>query len=156
MTSYKPVSIPNAAFIFCRYSIALLVWLSFFLQSKVILAFVCLIFLLSAILKIKRAPMIWLYSVTFNKIKKSAEVMVDENAMCFAHTLGFLLSGICLLLVFLVYSNGVWYAVLGLALLKTVSAIGFCPASKLYDCLLNGNCCVKKGKKRKNGTCSSC
>jgi len=97
--------------------------------------------------------MIWLYSVSFNKIKKSAEVLVDENAMRFAHALGFLLSGVCLALVFLIHGSGVWYAVLGLALLKTVSAVGFCPASKLYDCLLNGNCCVRK---KKNGTCPSC
>ena len=153
MTSYKPVSIPNGAFLFCKYGIAALVWLSFFLQSKAILIFVCLIFLLSVILKIKRAPMIWLYSVTFNKLKKSAEVMVDENAMRFAHALGFLLSGICLLLVFFIHGSGVWYVVLVFALLKTVSAVGFCPASKLYDCMLNGNCCVKKGK---NGSCPSC
>ena len=153
MTSYKPVSIPNGAFIFCRYGIAALVWLSFFMQSKAILIFVCLIFLLSVILKIKRAPVIWLYSVTFDKIKKSTDVMVDENAMRFAHTLGFLLSGGCLLAVFLIHSSSAWYAVLIFALLKTVSAVGFCPASKLYDCVGNGNCCVNK---RKNGTCPSC
>ena len=150
MTSYKPVSIPNAAFIFCRYSIAVLVWLSFFLQSKIVLALVCLIFFLSALLKIKRAPMIWLYSVTFNKIKKSKNVLVDENAMCFAHTFGFLLSVGCLLAVTFIHNSNVWYAVLAFALLKTISAAGFCPASKLYDCLLNGNCCVRKGK---HGTC---
>jgi hypothetical protein len=97
--------------------------------------------------------MIWLYSVSFNKIKKSTDVIVDENAMRFAHTLGFLFSGGCLLAVFLIHSSGAWYAVLAFALLKTVSAVGFCPASKLYDCVLNGNCCVRKGK---NGTCPSC
>ncbi|MDR1729854.1 MAG: DUF4395 domain-containing protein [Prevotellaceae bacterium] len=153
MTSYKPVSIPKGAFIFCRYGIAALVWISFFLQSKSVLIFVCLIFLLSVILKIKRAPMIWFYSVTFDKIKKSADVLVDENAMRFAHTLGFLLSAGCLSAVTLIHCSGAWYAVLAFALLKTVSAVGFCPASKLYDCMLNGNCCVKR---RKNGTYPSC
>ena len=150
MTSYKPVSIPNADFIFCRYSIAVLVWFSFFLQSKILLALVCLIFFFSVLLKIRRAPMIWFYSVTFNKIKKSANVMVDENAMCFAHAMGLLISAGCLLSVIFIHTERVWYAVLAFALLKTVSAMGFCPASKLYDCLTNGTCCVRKGK---NGTC---
>ncbi|GHT41393.1 hypothetical protein FACS189437_08250 [Bacteroidia bacterium] len=148
MASYKPVSIPNAAFIFCRYSISILVWLSFFLHSKILLALVCLIFLLSAILKVKHAPLVWLYTVTINKIWKSADVMVEQNALFFAHTLGFILSAICLLLVCLIDKSGIWYAVLVLAVLKTISAVGFCPAAKLYDCMNSDTCCAFM-KKRK-------
>ncbi len=153
MASFKPVSISNAAFIFCRYSISVLVWLSFFLHSKVLLAVVCLILLFSAILKIKKAPLIWLYSMTINKIKKSEDVMVDQHALFFAHVLGFILSTLCLLTVCLFDNNGAWYAVLGLAVLKTISAVGFCPAAKLYNCLANGTCCVSKKNKNEYPSC---
>jgi hypothetical protein len=148
MASYKPVSIPNAAFIFCRYSISILVWLSFFLHSKILLALVCLIFLLSAILKVKHAPLVWLYTVTINKLWKSADVMVEQNALYFAHILGFILSTICLILVCMIDRNGIWYAVLVLAVLKTISAVGFCPAAKLYACINSDTCCAFMKKNR--------
>jgi hypothetical protein len=152
MVSYKPVSISKASFAFCRYSVAIMVWLSFLLKSEIILGIVTLIFLLSAILKVKRAPMIRLYDVAFKK-KVSLEILVDENAMFFAHSLAFVMSGVCLLMVCNFHTHRIWYTVLVFAILKTISAFGFCPASKLYDCTLNGNCCVKRDK---NGTCSTC
>jgi hypothetical protein len=142
MASYKPVSIPNAAFIFCRYSLASLVWISFFIHSKIVLAAVCLIFLLSAILKVKRAPLVWLYTITINKIWKSADVMVNQNALFFAHIAGCILSAICLLMVCTIDKSWIWYVVLAFAALKTISAVGFCPAAKLYECMAGGSCCA--------------
>jgi hypothetical protein len=153
MVNYKPVIISKASFAFCRFSLAVMVWCAFLLKSEIILAIVCLIFLLSAILKVKKAPMIRLYDLTFNKIKKAKDILVDENSIFFAHCLAFLLSLVCLILVHTIPQPKVWYIVLGFALLKTVSAFGFCPASKLYDCTLNGNCCMHKDK---NGTQQSC
>ncbi len=153
MINYKPVSISKASFAFCRFGVAILVWLSFLLKSEVILGLVCLIFLLSAILKVKRAPMIRLCDVTINRIKKAPEVLVDENSIFFAHLVGLFFSLICLALVLFIDKNSVWYSVLILAILKTVAAFGFCPASKLYNCVLNGNCCVNNNK---NGTSLSC
>jgi len=142
MASYKPVSIYKASFAFCRYGVAILVWLSFLFQSMVLLGLVCGIFLLSSILKVRRSPMILLYKNTFGQIWKSEEVMVNENAIFFAHSAGFVLSSSCLLVVYFIDKPVAWFSVLGFALLKTVSALGFCPASKLYDCVLAGNCCV--------------
>ena len=153
MVTYKPVSISKASFAFCRFGMAVMVWLSFFLKAEAILAFVCFIFLLSAILKVKRAPMIRFYDLTFDKIKKAPEILVDENSIFFAHCLAFLLAFFCLVLVDTVHQPGIWFVVMGFALLKTVSAFGFCPASKLYDCTLNGNCCINKDK---NGNQSVC
>lgn len=142
MKKYKPVSVPQAAFTFCRYSIALLVWLSLFFQSKPIMILVFFILLFSAVFKVGKAPMILLYSYTINKIIKSKEEILNEQAMRFAHTFGSILSLICLFLLYFVNENAGWIAVFCFALLKSVSAIGFCPASKLYDCLNNDSCCA--------------
>lgn len=142
MRKYKPVAIPSAAFAFCRYSMALLVWLSFILRIKGLLFIIFIIFLASAILKIRRAPMIVLYSVTFNKIIKSREEILDETAMRFAHIMGSSLSFICLLLLYGVSEKAGWYAVLIFGLLKSISAFGFCPASKLYECAMDDKCCA--------------
>jgi len=142
MASYKPVSIHKASFAFCRYGVAILVWLSFIFQSLFLLGLVCGIFLFSAILKVKKAPMILLYDLTFGKIWKSEEVMVNENAIFFAHSAGLVLASICFVVVYFIDKPAAWFSVLGFALLKSISALGFCPASKLYDCVLAGNCCV--------------
>jgi len=142
MNKYKPVSIPNAAFIFCRYSIAVLIWLSFLLKIKWILIIVFLIFLFSAILKIKKAPMILLYSCTINKIKKSRDVVLNEKAMCFAHSIGCVFSFVAITILYFVNEKIGWGFVFLLAILKTISALGFCPASKLFDCATSDGCCA--------------
>jgi len=97
--------------------------------------------------------MIRLFDITGDKIIKGSQVLVDENSIFFAHFMGFILSLSCLLLVIFVNNTAIWYVVLGFSILKTVSAFGFCPASKLYDCTINGTCCVKK---HNHGTNSSC
>ena len=144
MVKYKPVSLSKASFAFCRYSMALMVWISFFLQSQILLGIVFLIFLLNAFFKVKRAPMIRLYDVTFNRIKRAPEILVNENSLFFAHSLAAAISCICLVLVLTVHNDKIWYSVLAFALLKTVSAFGICPASRLYECWLGDNCCMKK------------
>jgi hypothetical protein len=132
---------------------AILVWISFVLKSEIILAIVSTIFLLSALLKVRRAPMIRLYELLFQKIKRSSEILVDENAIFFAHSVALVMSLSTLSVVHWVHTSNAWYPVLAFAVLKTISAFGFCPASKLYDCTLNGNCCIKKTK---NGNQPSC
>ncbi|MFH1191979.1 MAG: DUF4395 family protein [bacterium] len=142
MKKYKPVAVPKAAFVFCRYSMAILIWLSLILHLKFILVLVFLIFLLSAIFKIKKAPMILLYGYTFNKIKKSKDEILNEHAMRFAHSMGSIFSLICLFFLYFANEKIGWTAVFIFALLKTISALGFCPASKLYECATNENCCA--------------
>lgn len=147
MTKYKPVTISKASFAFCRFGIAVFVWLAFIFTSKALLGVVCFLFLLSSILKVAKAPMIKLYDISFQRLHKKSEVIVDEHAIFFAHLIGLAMSLLCLSLVYFIHGSGSWYVVLGFAILKTISALGFCPASKLYECSVNGNCCVKKGKK---------
>ena len=134
------VTIPRNAFRFCKVTITLLVWVAFIfrIESLVLAAFMLL--LASAILKIKRAPLIVLYSTTFNKFIPSKEVELDEKGMRFAHTLGAIFSGICVLLVYLDLPKA-WGVVLALAIMKTISMFGYCPGEKIYKCMKDGGCC---------------
>jgi hypothetical protein len=79
MKKYKPVAVPKAAFAFCRYSVAILVWLSWIFRIKILLVLVFIILLWSAILKVGRAPMILIYKYTINRVVKSADEILDEN-----------------------------------------------------------------------------
>ena len=151
--SYRPVSVPKAAFFFCRYSIAVFVWLAFILRNPWILALVAVIMFFSALLKIRRAPMIVLYSYTIDKIWKSPREILNENAMKFAHIIAVILSAVCLLGLLINPYLG-WFLTFCFAILKTISAVGFCPASKLYECAGSDKCCsFAKGIKNVGKTC---
>lgn len=132
-------NIPVNAIRFCKASIAILLWCAFVFREDILLIIVFGLLLLSALLKISRAPLILLYSYSFEKIFPSKSTEVDEAAMRFAHTLGTSLSIICLLLVRLMPAIG-WWAVLGFAILKTVSMLGFCPGEAVYKCIKDGTC----------------
>jgi len=136
----KPVTVPTHAFIFCRYSISFLVWLAWGLKSIGLVAAVALVLGLSALLKVRRAPMIVLYSRTALRWYKSPEEVLDETGMRFAHALGTAFALACLAAVAWNPHLG-WRLTLLFALLKTVSALGFCPASKLFNCANNTTCC---------------
>ncbi len=142
MIPSKPVSVLKHAFIFCRYGVAVLIWAAFFMKLKWLMAAVFAILFLSALLKVGRAPMILLYSHTINKIFRSEHYEVlNENAMRFAHVLGSALSLACVLTLYFFNERTGWVMVFFFAILKTISALGFCPASKLFDCATSGSCC---------------
>jgi len=141
------VTVQNNAFLFCRYSIAVLVWLALILQSIWLLALALVILGLSAWLKVPRAPMIWIWTNTLGRVVPSREVVLDVKAMRFAHTIGTAMAAISIALVAL-NVPGAWWFVGAFALLKTVSALGFCPASKLYGCVIKGGGCCAIAAKR--------
>lgn len=143
------VTIQRNAFIFCRYSMAVVVWAALFAESirAYLLGAVFVIMALSALLKVHRAPMVWIYTNTLGRFIESKDVVLDVRAMRWAHGLAALLSLICLSLV-LRDSPFAVYVVGGFALLKTASAVGLCPAYKLYGCVTRGGgCCALTGKK---------
>jgi len=146
MLKIKPISISKNAFAFCRYFTVILLMLALVLRIESLVFLVFFILLLSAILGIMKAPLIFVYSSLekFLKFKIKYQV-VDIHAMRFAHILGSILSGICVVL-FIFENKFAWSLVFIFMILKIVSAMGFCPASKLYTCSTNGNCCqfVKK------------
>lgn len=141
------VTVQNNAFVFCRYSIAVLVWLALIFQSIWLLVVAFLVLGLSAWLKVPRAPMIWIYTNTLGRLIPSKDVILDVKAMRFAHTLGTVLAAVSIALVY-AHSPAAWYFVGAFALLKSVSAFGFCPASKLYGCVIKGGgCCALAGRR---------
>lgn len=128
------------AFVFCRYSVAAMIWLSLLLQNAWVLLAVFVILLLSALLTVRRAPMILLWTWTLGRIVPSEEVALDVDGMRFAHGLGAALALAALAMVW--HDNPfAWWFVVFFALLKTTSALGWCPAEKLYRCLLQEGGC---------------
>lgn len=140
------VTVQRNAFVFCRYSVAALIWLALILQSVQVLVLVFLILALSALLKVHRAPMVWLWTNTLGRVFSSAEVVLDVRAMRFAHTLGAVLAAVSISLTWRESPFG-WWFVAGFALLKTTSALGFCPAYKLWGCATAGGCCALTQKR---------
>jgi hypothetical protein len=137
------MKIPKHSFLFCKITLTILAWLGFILRNKEIILVAFLILLFSAILKIKRAPLVFFYSNTFQKLYKPKEIDLDEKGMRFAHILGSIFSGICVILLYLNLRIA-WGVVLLFAIMKTISAFGFCPGEKLYSCMKNGCCSLTK------------
>jgi hypothetical protein len=141
-TSTEYAAVPQAAFFFCRYSIAVLVWVAFFLKAKALLAAVFVILVLSALLTIRRAPLIVLYTQTIHRLFPSREEELRVRSMRFAHTLGAALAFICLLFLYGLSEPIGWGLTLFLCVIKTISALGLCPAYKLHACITGGSCCA--------------
>jgi hypothetical protein len=143
----RNVTIQNNAFVFCRYSVTVLLWLALLFRNAYLLGAVFLILTLSALLTVERAPMVWLYTATVGRRVASKDVILDVGAMRFAHSAGALLAGIALALA-VRQAPATWYFVAAFAVIKTTSALGFCPASKLYGCVVkDGGCCALTGKR---------
>lgn len=141
MAGIKPVSITNGAFAFCRYTIAIMIWCSLIFKSKEVLLAAVIILLLSVILKVKRAPLIVLYTYTAEKVFPSGNVIVDEKGIRFAHSVGAVVGSICLIFLYFGNTSAGWALTVILAILKTSAAFGFCSALKLYQCMTGGSCC---------------
>lgn len=150
MKECRPVSVNRAAFNFCKYTVASIFWLALIFQSKLLVIFGFSILLLSAMLKVKNAPLVFLYTYTINKIFPSKNEILDEKAVCFAHIVGATMSGVALLFLYFIHPLTGWILTGILALLKTSASFGFCGAMKLYGCLNNpnGQCC-RVGKRVK-------
>jgi hypothetical protein len=141
------VTIQNNAFVFCRYSVTVLVWLALLFQSVWLLGAVFVILLLSAVLGAKNAPMVWLYTQTVGRFVESKDVILDVRGMRFAHSAGAVLAAIALSLA-LRQAPATWFFVAAFAVIKTTSALGFCPAYKLYGCVVkDGGCCALTAKR---------
>ena len=141
--------VKSAEFLFCRIGVMLLVWAALIFRSKdlVLLSFVIL--LLSAIFTVRYAPMILIWRYTFGVFFNSNDELLNVKAMRFAHSLGTVLAGICLWFLYFGNQTVGWGFVAFFAIMKTISAFGFCPASKVYVCMSNGTCCAFSRKMKK-------
>jgi hypothetical protein len=149
MNEFKPATISKGAFAFCRYTIAVMVWAALLLQLKGLVFASFIILLLSYLLKVKRAPLIVLYTLTIDKIAPSNKVVVDEKGIRFAHLVGTVFSGLCCLLLYYINTPAGWALTFLLAIMKTSAAFGFCSALKLYGCMTGGSSCCRAGRKIK-------
>ena len=143
----KPISINSGSFVFCRYSIALLLCLACIFKIKVLVLIVFIIFVSSAILKIKNAPLIFISTFFFEKILKIKNQIIDENDMFFIHTMASLFSAFCLSFLYVFDEKIGWYITIVFSIMKIISAIGFCPAKKIRSFLFEGKsntCYIKK------------
>jgi protein-S-isoprenylcysteine O-methyltransferase Ste14 len=134
--------VPRAAFAFCRISLTMLLWLALWYDSVWLVTAVFAILLLSAIVKVQHSPVIQLYQQTVLRIFPTWHFeLLDVPAMRFAHTMGMMMS-LAVILAMLADSQIGWFGLLAFCLLKTVAALGYCPASKLFACMKNGGCCA--------------
>jgi len=150
MKECRPIVVPQAAFNFCKYTVASIFWVALIFQSKLLVIVGFFILLLSALLKVKNAPLVFLYTYTINKLYPSKSEILDENGVRFAHIVGTIISGIAILFLYFIHPLTGWILTGVLAVLKTSASFGFCGAMKLYGCLNNpnGQCC-RVGKKVK-------
>jgi hypothetical protein len=142
------VAIPKAAFVFCRYTMAALIWLAFLLKIKVLVAVVFVLLVASAVLSIRRAPLVWIYTQTIHRVAKSADEFLSLNGMRIAHSMGAMFAAICLLFLYVLNERIGWALTLVYCVVKTISAIWACPVYKLYACMKSGNCCTFLKKKQ--------
>jgi protein-S-isoprenylcysteine O-methyltransferase Ste14 len=134
--------IPRPAFAFCRISLTALLWLALWLNNVWLVAAVFFILALSVILKVHRSPMIQLYQQTALRLFVTEHYeILDVPAMRFAHGMGAAMS-LAVVLAMLAAPQAGWYCLTALCIIKTIAALGFCPASKLFVCMRNGGCCA--------------
>jgi len=146
----KIAKVEKAGFLFCRVGVMVLVWVAFFLKLPELVLLSFIILFISALAGVNRAPMILLWRYTFGFFSKQKTEVLNIRAMRFAHSLGAILSGLCVVFLYAGLTKLGWVLTGIFALLKTISALGFCPASKLYTCMANGGCCAlttRKGKR---------
>lgn len=136
------VQLPRGAFAFCRWSLTGLLWLALATRWTWPVGLVVAILLLSAALRVDRAPMVVLYLRTIGALRPARTfAFLDVAAMRFAHGLGASMGALVLVLL-LVHPAAGRIGLACFCLLKTVSALGFCPASKVFVCLRKGGCCA--------------
>ncbi|MEI7579719.1 MAG: DUF4395 family protein [bacterium] len=142
MEKHKPVEISSGSFAFCRYFSALLLWLALLLKNQYILYFLIFAFIWAVIFRVKYSPFVLFYRYTIDLIFKSHKILVDEYDILFMHqlTLGIIIFGTFNI----IFVNAIfgWIIISLFALLKTISALGYCPAAKLRRCITSrGACC---------------
>jgi protein-S-isoprenylcysteine O-methyltransferase Ste14 len=134
--------IPRPAFAFCRISLTALLWIALCFHSVWMVGGVFSILVLSVISKVQRSPMIQLYQQTVLRLFPTQHYeFLDVPAMRFAHGMGAAMS-LAVVLAMLAAPQAGWYCLMALCILKTIAAMGFCPASKLFVCMRNGGCCA--------------
>ena len=158
MTETQMAIVPKKAFAFCRFMICILLWISsillfFDIKSFIFIPFI--IMLLSGILTVRRAPLIMLYKVLFDREGKGETDVLNVSSIRFSHYVGATFSLIVILFLYVFKVHLVAYIFIGiLTFLQTIAAFGYCSAQKLYECLVLGKNCCNLGKRIRGGKCN--
>jgi protein-S-isoprenylcysteine O-methyltransferase Ste14 len=144
--------IPRDAFRFCRYTVALLMWLGVLWRQPAPIVLVWLIMAVSAALSVRRSPLLWFYTRTLHRVVPSPYEELSVPAMRFSHTLATVFIGLGLLLLAGGSTATAWRWLGIMAIFKTISALSGCPASKIYTCVTSGGACcaflTRPGRRR--------
>ena len=158
MKSTQMAIVPKKAFAFCRFTICILFWITsilLFFDIRWMIFIPFTIMLLSGILTVKRAPLIILYKVLFDRKNKAETDVLNVNSIRFSHYVGATFSLIVILFLYVFKIDIVAYIFVGiLTILQTIAAFGYCSAQKLYECLVLGKNCCNLGKKIRGGKCN--
>lgn len=141
-TPIDQVPIPKGAFIFCRYTMAALIWVAFLLKIKILVAVLFIMLTLSAILTIRHAPLVWLYTTTLHRWIRTPDTYLSIAGMRIAHSMGALFAAVCLVLLYGGHERIGWWMTFAYCIVKSISAIWACPVYKLYACMKSGDCCT--------------
>jgi hypothetical protein len=140
MIASKPVVVQRGAFLFCRTSLAVALWVALVLRLPWLVAATAVVLALSALLTVARAPLVVAYTWTLGRVWPGGSEVLDERAMRFAHLVGALMvSASWLLLIVRPRSGYVCLALVAVA--KTAGALGFCSALRFYGCMNSDTCC---------------
>ena len=158
MKNIQMAVVPKKAFAFCRFTICILFWITsilLFFGVKWMIFVPFIIMLVSGVLTVRRAPLILLYNVLFNRDKKAETDILNVNSIRFAHYVGSVFSLIVILFLYVFKIEIVAYIFIAiLTFLQTIAAFGYCSAQKLYECLVLGKNCCNLGKKLRGGQCN--
>ena len=158
MKSTQMAIVPKKAFAFCRFTICILFWVTsilLFFNIRWMIFVPFIIMLLSGILTVKRAPLIVLYKLLFDRNGKGETDVLNVNSIRFSHYVGATFSLIVILFLYVFKVDIVAYIFVGiLTLLQTIAAFGYCSAQKLYECLVLGKNCCNLGRKIRGGSCN--
>ena len=150
--------VPKKAFAFCRFTICILFWITLvllFFNIKWMIFVPFIIMFLSGILTVRKAPLIILYKLIFDREGKGETDVLNVKSIRFSHYVGAFFSLIVILFLYVFKIDIVAYIfVIILTILQTIAAFGYCSAQKLYECLVLGNNCCNLGKKIRGGKCN--
>ena len=158
MAKYQMAVVSKKGFAFCRYTIAGLLWLTvilLFFNIKWMIFIPFGIMFLSGVLTVKKAPLIMLYNLLFDRNKTSETDVLNVSSIRFSHFVGSIFSLIIILFLYVFKIDIIAYIFLGiLTVLQTIAAFGYCSAQKLYECIVLGKNCCNLGKKLRGGSCN--
>ena len=130
------VNVSKNGFRFCRWTIAAVLWLSFFLRIKWLLFLNLIILLAGAVLKVRRSPLVVFYGKTLERWFPSTRLEeLDEQGIAFAQGLGAFIHIILILFVYAWNERIGWRIVFVIAIVKTLGALGYCTGLQIYKIL---------------------